>query len=145
LHIIGSRKTVPFHMFLIVLFGLLHIDFNPNSLSLPSSGVIVAHLLQHYTLSVASTLSTVTLSSVASRFGSPRSKYFKSNSKYGNISLSLIMCHITLAISSPSISTTGFSTLILSSALAAQTNRTALILLFQKIASLGNFLMYFQR
>jgi hypothetical protein len=42
---IGSLKTVPFKMFLIVPLGLLHIFFKPNSLTRASSGVIVAHLI----------------------------------------------------------------------------------------------------
>jgi len=43
--IIGSLKTVPFKMFLIVPFGDFHIYLSPNSSTLPSSGVIVAHLI----------------------------------------------------------------------------------------------------
>ena len=42
---IGSLNTVPLSSFLIVPFGLFHIFFKPNSLTLPSSGVIVAHLI----------------------------------------------------------------------------------------------------
>lgn len=42
---IGSRKTVPFRMFLMVPFGLLHIFFSLNSFTRASSGVIVAHLI----------------------------------------------------------------------------------------------------
>jgi hypothetical protein len=42
---IGSLKTVPLSSFLIVPFGLFHIFFKPNSLTLPSSGVMVAHLI----------------------------------------------------------------------------------------------------
>jgi len=43
--IIGSLKTVPFKMFLIVPFGDFHIYLSPNSVTLSSSGVIVAHLI----------------------------------------------------------------------------------------------------
>jgi len=42
---IGSRKTVPFRMFLMVPFGLLHIFLSLNSFTRASSGVIVAHLM----------------------------------------------------------------------------------------------------
>src|SRR6185312_6836453 len=42
----------------------------------------------------------------------PRSKYFRSISRYGRISLSLINFQMMRVISSPSISTTGFFTLI---------------------------------
>ena len=45
LHIIGSLKTVPPMIFLIVPFGDLHIFFKENSFTLPSSGVMVAHLI----------------------------------------------------------------------------------------------------
>uniref|UniRef100_A0A0A9AEM4 Similar to NADP-specific isocitrate dehydrogenase n=1 Tax=Arundo donax TaxID=35708 RepID=A0A0A9AEM4_ARUDO len=81
LHKMGSRKTVPFRIFLIVPFGLRHIDFSLNSLTLVSSGVIVAHLTATLYFNVASALSTVTLSSVASRLRIPRSKYFTSSSR----------------------------------------------------------------
>ena len=40
----GSLKTVPFRMFLIVPFGDLHCFFRLNSVTRPASGVIVAHL-----------------------------------------------------------------------------------------------------
>ena len=42
---IGSLNTVPLRMFLIVPLGLLHICLRPNSFTLASSGVIVAHLI----------------------------------------------------------------------------------------------------
>jgi len=42
---IGSLKTVPLSSFLMVPFGLFHIFFKPNSFTLASSGVIVAHLI----------------------------------------------------------------------------------------------------
>ena len=45
LQIIGSLKTVPPIIFRIVPFGDRHIFFKSNSLTLPSSGVIVAHLI----------------------------------------------------------------------------------------------------
>ena len=41
---IGSRKITPPRIFLIVPLGDFHIFFKPNSLTLASSGVIVAHL-----------------------------------------------------------------------------------------------------
>jgi hypothetical protein len=64
--IIGSLKTVPFNLFLIVPLGLFHIYFSPNSLTLYSSGVIVAHLTPTPYLRIASAASRVTLSSVTS-------------------------------------------------------------------------------
>ena len=45
LQIIGSLKTVPPRMFLMVPLGDLHIFFNLNSLTRFSSGVIVAHFM----------------------------------------------------------------------------------------------------
>src|SRR5882672_7013022 len=48
-----------------------------------------------------------------SRDSMPRSKYFRSMSRYGRMSVSRIFCQIMRVISSPSISTTGFFTLIL--------------------------------
>src|SRR5262245_41204540 len=42
----------------------------------------------------------------------PRSKYFRSMSRYGRISCSRMRCQMIRVISSPSISTTGFFTLI---------------------------------
>ena len=45
LQIIGSLKTVPPIIFLIVPLGDLHIFFKSNSSTLASSGVIVAHLI----------------------------------------------------------------------------------------------------
>ena len=41
---IGSLNIVPPNMFLMVPFGLFHIFLRLNSLTLASSGVIVAHL-----------------------------------------------------------------------------------------------------
>jgi hypothetical protein len=41
----GSLKTVPFSSFLIVPLGDFHIYYKLNSLTLASSGVIVAHLI----------------------------------------------------------------------------------------------------
>ena len=41
---IGSRKITPPKMFRIVPLGDFHIFFKPNSSTLASSGVIVAHL-----------------------------------------------------------------------------------------------------
>ena len=43
--IIGSLKTVPPIIFLIVPFGDLHIFFKLNSSTRASSGVMVAHLI----------------------------------------------------------------------------------------------------
>jgi len=58
--IIGSLKTVPFKMFLMVPLGDFHICFKPNSVTLSSSGVIVAHLMATLHLLVASAESIVT-------------------------------------------------------------------------------------
>ena len=43
LQMMGSLKTVPFKIFLIVPLGDFHIFFSLNSSTLSSSGVIVAH------------------------------------------------------------------------------------------------------
>ena len=45
LQTIGSLKTVPPIIFLIVPLGDQHIFFKSNSFTLASSGVIVAHLI----------------------------------------------------------------------------------------------------
>jgi hypothetical protein len=113
LQTIGSRKMVPSRMLRIVPLGLLHICFSLNSLTRPSSAVIVAHLTATPCCLVAIAASIVTWSSVASRCSTPRSKYFRSMSRYGRISFSRIFCQMMRVISSPSISTTGFFTLIL--------------------------------
>lgn len=60
LMIIGYLKTVPFKMFLIVPFGLFHICFSLNYLTLASSGVIVAHLIPTLHILIASAASMVT-------------------------------------------------------------------------------------
>ena len=109
---IGSRKITPPKMLRIVPFGDFHIFFRPNSLTRPSSGVIVAHLTPTPTFLMALAASIVTWSPVASRCSTPRSKYWRSISRYGWISLSLMSCQMMRVISSPSSSTTGFSTLI---------------------------------
>jgi len=41
----GSLKTVPLRIFLMVPLGLFHIFLSLNSFTLASSGVIVAHLI----------------------------------------------------------------------------------------------------
>ena len=112
LTIMGSLNTVPPRMFLMVPFGLFHIYLRLNYLSLASSGVIVAHLIPtlHYLIAFAASI--VTWSFVLSLFYIPRSKYWMLRSIKGKINRSLIHCHITLVISSPSISTTGLVTLI---------------------------------
>ena len=112
LQMIGSRNTVPPRMLRIVPLGERHICLRPNSFTRASSGVIVAHLTPTLWRWIASAASTVTRSSVASRFSMLRSKYKVSSSRYGRISWSLIMCQMIRVISSPSISTIGFLTLI---------------------------------
>ena len=112
LQMIGSRNTVPPRMLRMVPFGERHICLRPNSCTRASSGVIVAHLTPTLCCLIASAASTVMRSSVASRFWIERSKYRVSRSRCGKISLSLIMCQMIRAISSPSISTIGRFTLI---------------------------------
>ena len=65
---IGSRNTVPFSSFLMVPLGLFHIFFNPNSLTLASSGVMVAHLMPTPYFLIALAASRVIWSLVSSRF-----------------------------------------------------------------------------
>lgn len=71
--IMGSLNTVPFNSFLIVPFGDLHIFFRPNSSTLASSGVIVAHFIPTLYFYMALAESRVTLSSVRSLFSIERS------------------------------------------------------------------------
>ena len=110
----GCLKIVPPKIFLIVPLGERHIFFKLNSFTLSSSGVIVAHLIPTPNFFTASAASIVIWSSVLSRLVTPKSKYFMSRSTYGRINLSLMNSHIILVISSPSISTTGLLTFILS-------------------------------
>ncbi len=70
---IGSRKTTPPRMLRMVPFGDFHICLRWNSFTRASSGVMVAHLMPTPCRLIASAASTVTLSSVASRFSMPRS------------------------------------------------------------------------
>ena len=62
-------------MFLMVPLGERHIFLSPNSSTRPSSGVMVAHLMPTPHFLMAWAASTVTRSSVLSRFSTPRSKY----------------------------------------------------------------------
>ena len=73
LHNIGSLKTVPPKIFLIVPFGDLHIFFKLNSLTLASSGVIVAHFIPTPYFLIACAQSTVILSEVLSLLLIPKS------------------------------------------------------------------------
>jgi hypothetical protein len=70
---IGSRNTTPPRMFLMVPFGDRHIFLRPNSATRSSSGVIVAHFTPTPYRLIAFAASTVTWSSVASRFWIDRS------------------------------------------------------------------------
>ena len=70
---IGSRNTTPPRMLRIVPFGDRHIFFSPNSATRSSSGVMVAHLTPTPCRLIAFAASTVTWSSVASRFWIERS------------------------------------------------------------------------
>lgn len=60
LMIMGSLKTVPLSSFLIVPLGDFHICFKLNSLTLASSGVMVAHLIPTLHFLIASAASKVT-------------------------------------------------------------------------------------
>src|SRR6476660_2551888 len=113
LQMIGSRKMVPPRMLRMVPLGLRHICLRPNSFTRPSSGVMVAHFTATPYFLVAWAASTVTWSLVWSRCSTPMSKYLRSMSRYGRISVWRIFCQMMRVISSPSISTTGFFTLIL--------------------------------
>lgn len=73
LMMIGSRNTTPPRMLRIVPFGERHIFLRPNSSTRASSGVIVAHLTPTPCSLIACAASTVTWSSVASRFSIERS------------------------------------------------------------------------
>ena len=57
---IGYLKTVPLSIFLMVPLGLFHIFLSLNSLTLASSGVIVAHLIPtlHYLIALAASIVT---------------------------------------------------------------------------------------
>jgi hypothetical protein len=57
---IGSRKTVPSRIFLIVPLGDFHIYLRLNSLTRPLSGVMVAHLIPTLCFFIASAQSIVT-------------------------------------------------------------------------------------
>ena len=70
---IGSLKTVPPKMFLIVPLGDLHIFFKLNSFTLASSGVIVAHLIPTPFFLIAFAQSIVIWSLVASLLFIPKS------------------------------------------------------------------------
>lgn len=106
LQIMASRKTVPPRMFLIVPFGDFHICFKPNSSTLASSGVMVAHLIPTLYCLMAFAQSMVTWSFVSSRYSIPRSNVFNSMSKKGRINLSLMESQMIRVISSPNTSTT---------------------------------------
>ena len=69
----GARNTVPSILARMVALGLAHIFLSPNSSTLCALGVMVAHLTPTPSLRHASAASTVTLSSVASRFSRERS------------------------------------------------------------------------
>ncbi len=73
LQMIGSRKIVPSRMLRMVPLGLRHICLSPNSLTRPSSGVMVAHLTATPYSLVALAESMVIWSLVSSRFWTDRS------------------------------------------------------------------------
>ncbi len=73
LHMIGSLNTVPPSIFRIVPLGERHIFLRLNSVTLSSSGVMVAHLTPTPYFLIALAESTVTWSSVLSLFSIPRS------------------------------------------------------------------------
>ena len=70
---IGSRKMQPPRMLRIVPLGDFHIFLSLNSSTRASSGVIVAHLTPTPCCLMALAESTVTWSSVASRFSIDKS------------------------------------------------------------------------
>ena len=69
----GSLKTVPPIIFLIVPFGDLHIFFKLNSSTRASSGVMVAHLIPTPIFLIALAESIVIWSSVSSLLFIPKS------------------------------------------------------------------------
>ena len=71
---IGSRKITPPRMLRIVPFGERYISLRPNSFTLASSGVIVAHFTPTPCCLIAFAASTVIWSWLASRLSIPRSK-----------------------------------------------------------------------
>ncbi len=70
---IGSRKMTPPRMLRIVPLGERYMRERPNSSTRASSGVMVAHLTPTPNSLMALAASTVTWSSVSSRFSMPRS------------------------------------------------------------------------
>lgn len=73
LQMMASRKTVPPKMLRMVPLGDRHMNLSLNSSTRCSSGVIVAHLMPTLYFLMASAQSTVTWSSVLSRYSMPRS------------------------------------------------------------------------
>ena len=74
---IGSRKMVPSRMLRMVPFGLRHILFRLNSFTRASSGVMVAHFTPTPYCVMAWAASTVTWSSVWSRYSMPEVVVFQ--------------------------------------------------------------------
>src|SRR5574341_1978077 len=109
---IGFRKTVPSRMERMVPFGLFHACLRLYSFTRAAFGVMVAHLTPTPCSMTAFAASVVTASSVSSRCFTPRSKYFRSIFRWGKSSLSLIIFQMIRVISSPSISTMGFLTVM---------------------------------
>src|SRR3990172_4914612 len=112
LMMMGFLKTVPSRIPRIVPLGLAHCFLRLYSFTRAAFGVIVAHFTPTPYCLIASAASTVTLSSVSSRCLTPRSKYLRSIFRWGRRSLSLIIFQMIRVISSPSISTMGFFTII---------------------------------
>ena len=127
---IGQRNTVPSRIALMVPLGLFHSCFREYSSTRSALGVMVAHLTAMPCFFVAYADSKVTLSAVASRLASPRSKYSTLISIYGARSFSLTMVHMTRVISSPSISTMLFFVPIFS-AIARISFRGSRIFMYQ--------------
>ena len=73
LTIMGARNTVPSRMARMVPLGDFHISFRSYSVILAALGVMVAHFTATPYFFVAIADSTVTRSSVRSRFSRPRS------------------------------------------------------------------------
>lgn len=113
LHRMGSLKTVPPRVFLMVPLGDLYIFLRSNSFTRSASGVIVAHLTPTPYSFMAAAASVVIASFVESLCWMLKSYVLRDNSKKGRRSFPFTFSHRTAAISSPRSSTIGVSTFIL--------------------------------
>mmetsp|Transcript_36701 Transcript_36701/g.72640 ORF Transcript_36701/g.72640 Transcript_36701/m.72640 type:complete len:422 (-) Transcript_36701:217-1482(-) len=113
---IGEWKTVLPTPINLGNFKLVHskICLRLNSSTRALLGTMVEHLMPTPYFAIAFAASINTWSSVSSRYVMLRSKYSTCMSRNGYMSVSLIICHTILAISSPSSSTIGVPTMIFS-------------------------------